>query len=82
LQQVLRINAYAGMGMTPSELAARYREYAAQCMLLAENQENANEKLALIDMTQAWIALAELAEKNESLFVAHETPNSKRTEDA
>ncbi len=58
--------------MMPTELAARYREYAAKCVLVAQSQENANEKLALIDMARAWIALAEQAEKNESLFVVHE----------
>ena len=67
--------------MTPAELALRYREYAAMCMFLAENQQSANEKLALIDMTRAWIALAEMAAKNESLFVVDETPGSERTED-
>lgn len=67
--------------MTPAELALRYRDYAATCMLLAENRQSANEKLALIDMTRAWIALAEMAEKNESLFVVYETPDSERTED-
>lgn len=64
------------MAMTPTELAARYREYAAKCVLLAQSQENANERLGLIDMAQAWIALAEQAEKNEALFVVHETSDT------
>jgi hypothetical protein len=65
--------------MTPDELAARYRRYAAKCLLLAQGQEDANEKLLLLDMAQAWAALAEMAEKNESLFVIHEAP-AKPTE--
>ena len=60
--------------MTPAELAARYREYAARCMIMAQRQENANEKLAMLDMAQAWADLAGLAEKNESIAVVYETP--------
>jgi hypothetical protein len=60
--------------MTPAELAARYRDYAAKCLLLAQKQENATEKLALLDMAQAWIALVEQAEKNEKFFLVYETP--------
>jgi hypothetical protein len=71
---MVRTSAYAGLGMTPAELAARYRDYAGKCLLVAQKQENANEKLALIDMAQAWIALAEQAERNETLFLVYETP--------
>jgi hypothetical protein len=63
------------MGMTPGELAARYRDYAAKCLTIAQRQESADEKLALIGMAQAWVALAEQAEKNESLFTVYETPD-------
>jgi hypothetical protein len=74
---VFSLNAYAGLGMTPAELAARYRKYAAKCLLLAQRQEDAGEKLALLDMAQSWMALAEQAEKNEALFVVYETPVPK-----
>jgi hypothetical protein len=70
----VRLSAYAGMGMTPAELAARYREYAAKCFSLAQRHGDANEKLALIDMAQVWSDLAQIAEKNESLFIVYETP--------
>jgi hypothetical protein len=63
----------------PAELAARYRGYGAACLLLARGEEKADQKLVLIDMAQAWIVLAEQAEKYESLFMAYEVP---RTEDA
>jgi hypothetical protein len=58
--------------MTLAELAARYREYAAKCVLLAQSEQDASEKLVLIDMAQAWTSLAEWTEKNEPLFVAYE----------
>ena len=61
--------------MSPAELAARYREYAAKCVAVAQNLEQAAEKLALLDMAQAWINLAILAEKNERLAVVYETPS-------
>jgi hypothetical protein len=60
--------------MTPAEIAARYREYAAKCLIVARKQENANERLALVDMAQAWIALADQAEKNQAFPVVYETP--------
>ena len=60
--------------MTPAELAARYRTYAAKCLTLAQAHGDASQKLALIDMAQVWSDLAEMAEKNESLFVVYETP--------
>jgi hypothetical protein len=62
--------------MSPAELAARYREFAAQCVAVAQNLEQAAEKLALLDMAQAWINLATLAEKNERLAAVYETPDS------
>lgn len=65
--------------MTPAELAARYRGYAGKCLLLAQQQDEAKEKLLLLDMAQAWTSLAELAEKNGSLFVVYETPANGNT---
>jgi hypothetical protein len=63
--------------MTPAELAARYHGYAAQCWLFAQQQDNAGDKLALIDMAQAWVALADYVEKNESLFALYDAPDSE-----
>jgi hypothetical protein len=36
--------------MTPPEISARYRDYAAKCVTVAQRQEDASERLALIDM--------------------------------
>ena len=80
LQQMLSLNAYAGMRMTPAELAAQYREYAARCFHLAQRQETAGEKLALIDIAHAWSSLAEQAERNEALVVVYQTPEPKSSE--
>jgi hypothetical protein len=59
--------------MSPANLAARYRAFAAKCVVVAQNMANASEKLALIDMAQAWIDLADQAEKNGRFFVGYET---------
>jgi hypothetical protein len=69
------------MRITPAQLAARYWGYAAQCLVVAQRQDNAGDKLALINMAQAWVNLAEQAEKNEPAFVAYETPAPQRPKD-
>jgi hypothetical protein len=60
--------------MSQAELAARYREYASKCVAFSQGLEQAHEKLVLLNMAQAWIALAEQAQKNEAQFVLCETP--------
>jgi hypothetical protein len=46
------------MGMTPAQLAARYWGYAAQCLVFAQRQDKATEKLTLINMAKDWVTLA------------------------
>jgi hypothetical protein len=46
------------MGMTPAQLAARYWGYAAQCLVFAQRQDQAAEKLTLINMAKDWVTLA------------------------
>ena len=72
---MLSMSMYAGMGMGPSELAARYREYAAKCIELAQNQAVPSEKLWLVNMAQSWIDLADVTLKNEGRQVVYETPD-------
>ncbi len=62
------------MGITPAQLAARYWGYAAQCLIVAQRQDDAGDKLALINMAQAWVNLAEQTEKNTPSLSAYETP--------
>jgi hypothetical protein len=73
LLQMRSLRAYAGMGMTPAQLVGLYRDRAAKCLLVARTQTSAAERMVLLDMAQAWIALAKQAEKNESLSVIYET---------
>jgi adenosyl cobinamide kinase/adenosyl cobinamide phosphate guanylyltransferase len=76
LQHVLTLSAYVGLGMTPADIAALYREYAAKCLIVAQRLENSAERVALVDMAQAWVALADQAEKNQALPIVYETPPS------
>lgn len=71
---MLSLSMYAGMGMGPSELAARYRGYAEQCVALANDRDSAAEKLSMLNMARAWLDLADLAVKNERRQVVYETP--------
>jgi hypothetical protein len=51
------------MGMTLAQLASRYWGYAAQCLILAQRQDSAGDKLAMIEMAEAWVALAERTQR-------------------
>jgi hypothetical protein len=72
---ILSENACRGMGIMSAQLAAHYRSYAIQCLTVARRQECAGDRLALINMAQAWVALAELTEKIESLFLKYGVPD-------
>jgi hypothetical protein len=61
-----------GMGIEPAQLAARYRGYAAQCLVVAQRQETISDKLTLIKMAQAWVVLAEQIRREEP---EHEGPD-------
>jgi hypothetical protein len=63
------------MRITPAQLAAHYRGYAAQCVIVAQHQHSAGDRLTLINMAQAWSALAEQTEKSESFLVVREIPD-------
>lgn len=51
-----------------------YRLRAAQCMKLAQDAADSQAKLALLDMAQAWMSLADQADKNSATTLVYETP--------
>jgi hypothetical protein len=63
--------------MTPTELVACCWDYAAECWFFAQRQDNAGYRLALIDMAQSWLALADRVEKNKTQFAPYRAPDSK-----
>ena len=64
LRQRDALRAARGRGMSSAEPANSYREYAAKCVLLAKRPVSVSERLTLIDMAEAWKALARQAEEN------------------
>jgi hypothetical protein len=54
------------MGMSPSEIKACYRLYAAHCLEIAQRLSDHGGKIALLNMAQTWIALADQIEKAKS----------------
>lgn len=55
-------------GMSPIKAARTFREYAAVCITISTRLLPTSDRLALIDMAQAWRALAKQAEKNPELY--------------
>jgi len=53
----------------PVAIGEQYRLFAAHCIGIAQETAEADRKLALLDMAQAWIALAEQAEKNSGMTI-------------
>ena len=46
--------------------ADTYRRYAADCVSMSQQRENASDKAMLLHMATMWLKLAEFAEKNDS----------------
>jgi hypothetical protein len=58
------LRAYAWLGITPADFAARYRAYAERCIALVKITLDIGSKLSLLDMARAWLDLADQAEEN------------------
>lgn len=69
---------YAGLGMSAGDMAARYREYAADCIKVAAGLSETVSKMRLLDMAKAWLDLADQAEKNGETVIFYQTPVSPR----
>jgi hypothetical protein len=46
--------------------AERYKEYAAECLRIAQQAPDANQKARLLEMAGAWKRLAEAASKRDA----------------
>jgi hypothetical protein len=51
-----------------------YRQYALECLRLANDTNEPSTKAVLIDMAQAWI---KLAERNRQLSLVYEAPSAR-----
>ena len=53
--------------MSPSEIKACYRLDAAHCLEIAQRLSDRGGKIALLNMAQTWIALADQIEKSKGV---------------
>ncbi len=58
----------------PDDLVATYRLHAANCVEIAHRVSDAEGKLALLGMAQAWLVLAQQVQKNSETMLVYETP--------
>lgn len=65
--------------MAVSELVVAYRLHSAQCAEIAQRSPDPETKLALLNLAQAWLTLAEKAMKNSEVAPVYETPVPKRS---
>ncbi|MFL6934165.1 MAG: hypothetical protein ACJ8EJ_05890 [Xanthobacteraceae bacterium] len=56
--------------------AEEYRRRAAGCILLAEETIDSAYRLTLMEMAQAWLRLAEQAEKNSQVDLRLQDPRT------
>ena len=50
----------------PGDSAQRYKDFAAECLRLAQQAADADQKARLVEMAQDWQRLAEAAAKREN----------------
>ena len=55
-----------------------YRVYAATCVMLAQQMDDPQSKVALLNMAQAWLALADQHDKNNRTTLIYETPEPRQ----
>jgi hypothetical protein len=60
--------------VSPREAVAFYRLSAAHCLEIARHISDPAEKTSLLIMAQAWLALADHAEKYGEITLVGETP--------
>jgi len=55
--------------------------HAANCVEIAHRVSDAEGKLALLDMAQAWLVLTEQVLKNSEIVLVYETPRPEKLSD-
>jgi hypothetical protein len=63
--------------MAASETAAVYRLYASHCVEIAQDTTSPDRRAALLTIAQAWLGLADQAEKNSDVVLVYETPTPR-----
>jgi hypothetical protein len=63
--------------MSSNGTAGFYRLYAARCIEISRQLADVDGRAVLLNMAQAWIALADRAEKSDATTVVYETPEPR-----
>jgi len=63
--------------MPARDSARAYRLRAQHCLDIARDMESVAKKMTLLDMAQAWMLLADQAERNGAADLVYETPLRK-----
>jgi hypothetical protein len=67
--------------MSWSRAVASYRLYAARCIEVSRHILDTDSRAAMLSMAQAWIALADQADKNSETALVYETPEPRPNTD-
>jgi hypothetical protein len=66
---------FGGLRMASENTAPIYRLYAAECVEIARSTQDPGNMTRLLAMAQAWLALADQADKNsEAPILVYQTP--------
>jgi hypothetical protein len=55
-----------------------YRQHAAECVEIAQDVSDPVRKIALLNMAQSWLTLAEHSEKQTGETLVYETPEPRQ----
>lgn len=60
--------------MSSRDTAREYRLRAQHCLDIATDMDSCTTRMVLLDMAQAWMLLADQADRNQTTDVVYETP--------
>jgi hypothetical protein len=66
-----------GFAMARRDSATEYRLRARQCLEIATHMADLPNRMVLLDMAQAWMLLADQAERNRATDLVYETPPAR-----
>ena len=66
-----------GFAMARRDFATEYRLRAQHCLDIATDMADLANRMILLDMAQAWLLLADQAERNRTTDLVYETPPAR-----
>lgn len=65
--------------MSGRENAKEYRLRAQHCLDIAMDMDDLSKRMVLLNMAQAWMLLADQADRNQTTDIVYETPPARAT---